>query len=1086
MFDGNHRSSNRPQRPNRNQRSRRGNNNSNVGIGSSININNNDQNRVSILETSRIQRNARLLRSKRLSAVKRIQKVFRGRYCRRRVCRLLQRTLIALAATEDEKEKNDGIGDIGDIGSSSVANNALLPAFSDRRHRCDSSTMNIDDDSDDVGDDEKTVDDLEYCASLIGSIVAFRLSPPLLPFLHENDNTNSSTNDNSCIASCGTVNDCGDMKSWQMLLALQKAIDDASSHHTKSGTGLVSLVNRPKFSPHYHAKSIPQSSIVCNRILCKALELLRNLIPTKTNIVNTSNQHKQQHQQQQQIFNTNRPCPKQIQRLTQLIKHLFLFDCLIDPPASGTANITITTNVSDENDSNNELIITLLLCLRDWLYYATNHQFSISSNQQQQLESKVVHSTTLELLRLSFRIVGHPLPTPNDTTNSYTNRRNFTKLSNHHNHHALFAACILSSFPFRNFTDDDDGKNNEESNKIHNSMWTNEVESCLIASLNSSGRFDKNSSGNDNKDRNNDKSENIDNKSKDHHRLPIYCLRLFESLVPVLAVITDKGVDNNNNYNKGDANKSTVSLSSYSEAQQGKTNVVTAITAKQQHQRRMVMQKIVEGRGTVLLANALSLHSSLFDVFASDRNEQVSLCITIVRLIRNVLLGSGGGSSPIIANKNIAIGSSNDDANDYDVALVADLSGIVAMGESIDNIGISVATERTVKNNGGNHGDYDDDSDNNENNYDDDANMMDASSTFQFQASASSPNTNVVPSSSRLRKRSNNIASDGRYQYVHTHTRCDLQTTSILNGTYRKEIERVTRDALDSLVELRVTKSEHEKKNRKVGLNNDRYKRSGKGYDQQEDNNQRLKTVERLARQIGSGSFLLFVGNCLFRRKIADGTDNHPSTIRSSIQLTSPITKTKEMHDDLKIAREDYCAVLSIVLQDCTGTRARRCARSPLLSKLAFRPEFVEGLWEHVQDSCLPLLMSSEDRGSTGSIVGDVGNAAGATVVFCDLFAHRLLAIDDDEFLKFHASERSTERLREEERERLIQVKEVVVGIRGVLHDLYWARPVTIKDIASPSRHRRSIPYQPSFLDDNNSSNDATHQYHRARLLLSG
>jgi len=69
--------------------------------------------------------------------------------------------------------------------------------------------------------------------------------------------------------------------------------------------------------------------------------------------------------------------------------------------------------------------------------------------------------------------------------------------------------------------------------------------------------------------------------------------------------------------------------------------------------------------------------------------------------------------------------------------------------------------------------------------------------------------------------------------------------------------------------------------------------------------------------------------------------------------------------------------------------------------------------------------------------------------VFCaDLFSHRLLALDDEEFLATYSDWRS---VGGGEGRSKIRTEDVVVAMRDILYDLYWSRPVTAEDIIVPS-----------------------------------
>jgi ubiquitin-protein ligase E3 C len=140
-------------------------------------------------------------------------------------------------------------------------------------------------------------------------------------------------------------------------------------------------------------------------------------------------------------------------------------------------------------------------------------------------------------------------------------------------------------------------------------------------------------------------------------------------------------------------------------------------------------------------------------------------------------------------------------------------------------------------------------------------------------------------------------------------------------------------------------------------------------------------------------------------------------------------------------AQTAYVTLLAMLLQTSTGLSASKSTSSPLLTKLAFHQEFMEVLYKYVLTS----------------------NSMTAWTVFCDVLAHRLIAIKDDQFLLYHASPHA-----------VIVAETVIAHLREYLYDMYWTKPVRATDI--------KIPFGRSLLLSEEERTEAI----RARLFVSG
>ena len=170
------------------------------------------------------------------------------------------------------------------------------------------------------------------------------------------------------------------------------------------------------------------------------------------------------------------------------------------------------------------------------------------------------------------------------------------------------------------------------------------------------------------------------------------------------------------------------------------------------------------------------------------------------------------------------------------------------------------------------------------------------------------------------------------------------------------------------------------------------------------------------------------------------------SMVDLAIQIADPILwkrwGTAVLNSPHETTRRQYLEVLSQLLQSCTGLRLSNNT-SPLLSQLAFSKELLEALWRNV----LVLVVNDSSQEELTVV---------ATTLFCNVFCHSLIALSDDEFLVHYTTAHGTSRV--------ILAEHVIVHLRTMLHDLYWAKPVLAQDVSSCYELKA----------------------HRARLLLSG
>lgn len=234
-------------------------------------------------------------------------------------------------------------------------------------------------------------------------------------------------------------------------------------------------------------------------------------------------------------------------------------------------------------------------------------------------------------------------------------------------------------------------------------------------------------------------------------------------------------------------------------------------------------------------------------------------------------------------------------------------------------------------------------------------------------------------------------------------SRQDLQTTGKIDRLYHTEFGNARREVLSRLKEKLDSSSD-------------------------------VNLLISLGARIGSGNVMSLLGVSLF-----------PSveSVSSSVPDQS--------------GRYVYISVLSRLLQSVTCSKIRNNAASPLLSNLSFNSELLGELWSFVKGLANGGLGVYSDSEALATVE--------AMLVFCDLFAHQLMAVDDDEFVARYTSN--------DNNDVVIVADEVVSHVRRCLYDTYWARPVTRKDVLVPSRVER-VNLETIF------------NCHRLRLLLSG
>jgi len=153
--------------------------------------------------------------------------------------------------------------------------------------------------------------------------------------------------------------------------------------------------------------------------------------------------------------------------------------------------------------------------------------------------------------------------------------------------------------------------------------------------------------------------------------------------------------------------------------------------------------------------------------------------------------------------------------------------------------------------------------------------------------------------------------------------------------------------------------------------------------------------------------------------------EGKPITYRiNMVELAEYLGNAKLWQQWVEVDTKDYehLRLLGRLLQGCSGFKTS--VRSPFLSHLAYSRPFVEGLWKQT--------LSMLDKNSEEELT------LYATIVFCDVFSHHLIALSDKDFLRCYTTVNSNP---------IILAEHVVNRLKPLLYDLYWNEPVVATDV---------------------------------------
>jgi ubiquitin-protein ligase E3 C len=234
-------------------------------------------------------------------------------------------------------------------------------------------------------------------------------------------------------------------------------------------------------------------------------------------------------------------------------------------------------------------------------------------------------------------------------------------------------------------------------------------------------------------------------------------------------------------------------------------------------------------------------------------------------------------------------------------------------------------------------------------------------------------------------------------------------------------------------------------------------------------NSQEKESLLGLAARIGIPEQWLHWGRTLFPITANGGGTSEKLYHDSSNAVDADL--------QLCLAQEAYVTLTANMLQGSTGLRPRQSGTNAFLTKLAFAPDFLGSIWQYCRkrlDRGAEMALAYETVPSARSRAAVAAAMRQETItytclsVFCDLFAHHLIALKDDQFLKNHTTvtDSSSSQV-------IILAEEVIVRLRDLLYELYWGKPVRADHIR--------LPFAGSEL-----SEEDRLEVVRGRLLLTG
>jgi len=147
------------------------------------------------------------------------------------------------------------------------------------------------------------------------------------------------------------------------------------------------------------------------------------------------------------------------------------------------------------------------------------------------------------------------------------------------------------------------------------------------------------------------------------------------------------------------------------------------------------------------------------------------------------------------------------------------------------------------------------------------------------------------------------------------------------------------------------------------------------------------------------------------------------------------------------LIQDAYLDLLHQLLQSCSGIRTNsRMSSSSFLSAIGFSRPFLSKLWSTLQQHLAQLqniiASTTTARDVNYLYIQQEQKTIQVFTIFCDLFSHHLISLNDQEFVNQYANDNDT------------MAQDIIIHLRDVLYQLYWTKPVLITDLKTSSRFR--------------------------------
>jgi len=189
--------------------------------------------------------------------------------------------------------------------------------------------------------------------------------------------------------------------------------------------------------------------------------------------------------------------------------------------------------------------------------------------------------------------------------------------------------------------------------------------------------------------------------------------------------------------------------------------------------------------------------------------------------------------------------------------------------------------------------------------------------------------------------------------------------------------------------------------------------------------------------------------DCIEKQKRDCRSLNVSSAIKSSavakLSMATTLVKAPWLNWGLCVLKDTsqshatqrlFVESLGLLVQSISGLRTS--TKIGPLSGLALNKEFMLYLWRYTAKYAT----RNHDSSAHGAL---------SLSIFCDLFAHYLIALSDSDFVQFHTGQDLGEL------SRCILAGDVIETLRDVLYDLYWNNPVLADEVASQSPRGRLV-----------------------------